>query len=258
MTVTAEAPYSVLLAGDFAAAAVKIIWDANPHPVAKEMQKAADAAWAQLTPNPHFNGRIARLEDWAVEDGSLILRLCPTEYKTLLYSNRHVHEIVRRWGEQQVSNALGISAIVLTRDNYIILMLRSHRVGEYPGFYDVFGGHIDAAEEGVPPDPFVSMAKELKEELLLQGHDYGLRCFGLIRARAVHKPELLFIADCSLDHETVISAAQKAPDGFEYSNLITIKAGSNSIAGFLRRSGKRTSPSAVGALELFAATQSQR
>ena len=40
-----------------------------------------------------------------------------------------------------MSNAIGVGAITLTSDNWIILMKRADWTGEYPGMVDRPGGH---------------------------------------------------------------------------------------------------------------------
>jgi hypothetical protein len=249
-------PYVLLLDGRFSPAEVAVSWDAEPCRAAAELQEAINRAWERLDPNPHFNGRIARLDGWQVRGRVLRLQLRPTDYKTLLYSNNHADEIVGRWGEKQLANALGISAVVISADEQVILMQRSQRVGEFPGAYDVFGGHIDVPASGDPPDLFASMAQELEEELALSVNACELSCFGLLQALLPRKPELLFIAKCRLESEALMLAAKGARDCYEYSRLLKIAARPTEIASFLRLDGERTSPSAFGALEMFAATLS--
>ncbi len=249
-----EASYITLLKGVFPAGAVDAAWGVAPFPPPVELQEAIDRAWDQLSPNPHYNGCIARLESWAADGEKLRLQLCPTDYKTLLYSNQHVAGIVARWGEKQLSHALGISAVVVGADGQLLLMQRSDRVGEYPGHYDVFGGHIEAPDEGEAPDLFYSMAKELQEELALPADAFDLSCFGLLQTLTTRKPELLFISRCQLESGALIRAAREARDKYEYSNLLKVPAHPQDIAGFLRQHRERTSPSAIGCLEMYAAT----
>lgn len=252
MTEAAAPPYTALVAALFGANAVVTDWIAQPYSGTSGWQQAIDAAWEALDPNPHFNGCIARLEQWSVREGLLHLTLRPTDYKTLLFSNGHADRIIGRWGEEALSRALGISAVVCSADQRIILMRRSARVGEYPGYYDVFGGHIDVGAGEAPADPFGSMAAELSEELALDGGSYQLTCIGLLQTRLTHKPELLFFARCDDTSEAIIRRAASAPDRFEYTRLRCVDNTADSLADFLRAEGDRTSPSAYGALEIYA------
>lgn len=254
MSATNSLPYIPLLTGHFAAHEVQVSWKSLAESRPPQLQREIDAAWQGLRPNPHFNGRIARLEGWEAEQGRLELQLRPTDYKTLLYSNGHVEEIVAQWGERALAKALGISAVVLSADGELILMQRSELVGEYPGCFDVFGGHIDAPARGGRPDPFASMEKELAEELALAAEDFVLRCIGLVLARKTRKPELIFRAHTRLTSDALLQAATAAQDRYEYTRLLTVPAEAGEIAAFLQLNTERVSPSACGALELFAAT----
>lgn len=254
MTEAAAPPYVTLTAGRFGAGAVVTEWIAQPYPGAPEWQRAIERAWETLDPNPHFNGRIARLERWRTRADSLHLTLRPTDYKTLLFSNGHAEEIIGRWGKEALSRALGISAVVCSADEQIILMQRSARVGEYPGYYDVFGGHIDVSAGEEPADPFRSMAAELSEELALEEGGYQLTCMGLLQTRLTHKPELLFVARCAEESTSIIRSAVSAKDRFEYTRLLCIGNAADSLADFLGAEGERTSPSAFGALEIYSRT----
>ncbi|HOC88959.1 MAG TPA: hypothetical protein PKI90_05385 [bacterium] len=248
-------PYHTLFTGRYTPSEVSVLWEESLMPLSGELQAAIDEAWERLDPNPHFNGRIARLEEWEIEADALRLRLRPTEYKHLLYSNGHTGEIIRRWGERYLSRALGISAVVVSSEGQIMLMQRSDRVGEYPGCYDLFGGHIDLPAPGESTDPFVSMAKELEEEIALSPGAAELTLFGLLLTREARKPELLFDARCSLESRLIMQAALSARDRYEYTRLMTISADSASISSFLARNRGMISPSAFGALELFAANR---
>jgi ADP-ribose pyrophosphatase YjhB (NUDIX family) len=247
-----EQPYLALFAANFTAAAFSVHWDPSTRLVARELQTAIESAWERLDPNPHFNGRIIRLDNWSLSSEELVLYLSPTDYQSLLYSNAHVEEIVDQWGEEALAQALGISAVVVSADDRVVLMRRSDKVGEYPGCFDVFGGHIDLPEPAEKPDPFVSMAKELDEELALAAGTYSLHCFGLLKARKTRKPELLFIAQCAEESEGLLQAAARARDRFEYTGLLSIVAEADAIREFLYRNGSQVSPSAFGALEMFA------
>ncbi|MBN2354960.1 NUDIX domain-containing protein [candidate division KSB1 bacterium] len=213
------------------------------------MNRAVNQHWA-LTSGYH-NGRLARLDKWLIDDNTVTLFLRPTEYKILLYSNRHISDIKRRWGERFLSKALGISAVVITQDEKILLMQRSANVGEYDGCYDVFGGHIECFLNRKSPDVFLAMEKELEEELAIPAPMVKIEGFGLIEACEHQKPELLFAAYAGLDHEAILSTAKAAPDRFEYNHIFVIENKFDDIHHFLRNNIHQTSPSAYGCLSVY-------
>ena len=195
----------------------------------------------------HSNGKLARLHEWRIKEGVLHLTLQPSDYRTLLYSNRHVGRIVDIWGVRYLSRALGISAVVRARDQRILLIKRSADVGEYPLCHDVIGGHIDVPENGAPPDPIAAMNRELDEELALKTDQVSLSLLGLIENMENRKPELVFTADVNHTLEEVILGAENAVDRGEYLWPIVVA----DLQNYLRESYDRLSPSALGSLVLF-------
>jgi len=194
----------------------------------------------------HYNGILVRLKAWRQKGDILHLSLQPSDYRTLLYSNSHLDEIKRRWGERYFSRALGISAVVRCGGGPLLFMLRSADVGEYPLHHDVFGGHIQASgKSGAPPDLYTYMLQELDEELALDGEKVNLTLLGLIENIEICKPELVFLADTVLSAEEVVRGSEKAIDRGEYVDLIAIKDLSAVDPGF------RLSPSARGSLALY-------
>jgi hypothetical protein len=93
-----------------------------------------------------FNGQLCRLDGWQCSGTDLEIVLGLTEYKELLYSNNHTAQVMTEYGSEALSNALGISAVLLSRDDKLMMIRRSSAVGECPGMLDVLGGHIDPTE----------------------------------------------------------------------------------------------------------------
>ncbi len=217
-------------------------------PLPPQMLEEIDQHWSITS--GHFNGSLARLEKWFYENGQLRLVMRPTEYKVLLYSNRHVDKIKKQWGEQYLSKALGISANVLTKDNKLLMMRRSAHVGEYADCYDVFGGHIDCPKAGEVPDCFLAMEKELYEELAIEASRIKLKGIGLIEATAHAKPELLFDAEIDISSDDIIEKAAYAIDRKEYDVIFSINNEKSDLANFLRQHRDRISPSAFGCLSV--------
>ena len=86
-----------------------------------------------------FNGNLCRLNTWHIENAALTFHLGKTTYKALLYSNKYHRDLVKQFGDAGLSKALGISLILATNDDRLILIKRSEHVGESPGKFDVIG-----------------------------------------------------------------------------------------------------------------------
>ncbi len=244
-------PCRILWSGNLQQAQVAVEWSPQPFLLPPELAAAIDMEWSSRALEGYFNGALARLQRWRGDEQQLILWLQPSDYKTLLYSNRHVAEIRARWGEELLSHALGISAVVACADGQLVLMKRSQSVGEFPGAFDVFGGHIDISHDGQRPDLFAAIAQELQEEARLFRTEYEFYCIGLLQTCAALKPELVFAVSCFSDSARLLSGSQTAKDRAEYDRLFTLSCEENAIALFLAEQGERISPSAFGCLQIY-------
>lgn len=233
---------------------VSITWDATPMHLPEEMQRQVSRFWMSLPKDYIYNGQLARLESWSLDSSSCRLDLRPSDYRTLVYSNAHVEQIQQTWGAHYLSRALGISAVLVSADKNLVFMRRSHTVGEFPGCYDVFGGHIDNPTNGQVPNVFVSMAQELEEETGMQQSDFDLRLIGLIESTPNQKPELVFIANAVLSRESILSRAYEAKDHLEFTEVHTLKNELKHIKPFLKAHQSEFSPSAFGSFCVYMRT----
>lgn len=165
---------------------------ALPGPLAQQI----DALWSReggAGSRGLFDGRLAGLGRWRYDGVALELDLVPVRYRELWY----VHVLAGKIEvppREVLPRALGISAVVL-QGEVVLLMLRSGRVGEWPGKLDVFGGHVDWPEGREPDDPAEATRKELEEELGKAGRRANLtRCLGLAEVVRTHKPEIVYLA----------------------------------------------------------------
>ena len=241
--------YSVLAKGPFANEDVRVIWQEKPFCFPPDFVDEVTTYWEQIKAPHIFNGELVRLDELTTGKNKLVLELSPGNYATLLYSNEYVESIVNKWGNSYLSNALGISAVVVSSDNKIILMKRSVNVGEFPNCLDVFGGHIDKPENGYTPDVYAAMQKELNEELALNELDYDLEILGVIRTQVNRKPELIFSAFANKEFNEIVRQAGEADDRFEWDAISGIPI--TQLFSFLKRERKNLSPSAFASLDVF-------
>lgn len=230
---------------------VEISWNAAELTIPQEMHAQVLAYWASLPKDFIFNGRLARLDRWSFTSSGCRLDLRPSDYRTLLYSNQHVHHICHSWGSDYLSRALGISAVVVSADNELVFMRRSANVGEFPECYDVFGGHIDVPAAGDKPNVFNAMAQELREEVGLESADYDLTLIGLLESTPNRKPELVFVANTRLPAADVVARTQRAQDHGEFTRVHTLANDVDLVNHFLRANRDVFSPSAYGSFCLF-------
>jgi len=230
---------------------VDIDWCEKPIKLPDVMQQNVDQYWRTLDKAHIFNGTLVRLDHWQCLQDHPKLFLRPSDYKTLLYSNRYTRAICDTWGPVHLSRILGISAVLISEDEKLIYMKRSPFVGEYPGHLDVFGGHIDVQKEKEPPDVYRAMAQELEEEVNLQPEEYSLTLLGLIEVNDNLKPELIFQARARLSCKEICERTLNSKDRKEFSQVLCIDNFYSAIEKVLLRDRKLFSPSAFGCLCLY-------
>lgn len=206
----------ILLKGMWNPNQVKISWNSSVHTPPNGLKKDIELFWDRIKNRHLYNGILARLSGFDISNHTLRLDLQPTEYKTLLYSNEHTGKLIAHYPDY-LSRALGISAIIETTDDRIVYIKRSRQVGEYPGVFDVPGGHIDVPDTQAP-DIFTSMRQEIVEELGITAPD-DLCLIGLVETRDTLKPELVFRTRTPLNTLDIQNQAQRAKDRFEYTHL---------------------------------------
>lgn len=233
---------------------VDLLWNPASLDIPQEMSKDVRRHWDALPKDHIFNGKLARLDQWAFTPDGCQLELRPTNYRTLLYSNQHVRHICDTWGKRYLSRALGISAVVVSSDDYLVFMQRSNNVGEFPGCYDVFGGHIDIPKNDGSPNIFTAMAQELQEEVAIQQSEYDLKLIGLINSIPNQKPELVFRAQVELPAKEILARTREAKDHIEFSRVHTLDNKTEHIEQLLMAHKNEFSPSAFGSFCVYSRT----
>lgn len=242
--------FTTLFVQTLTAQHVQTRWLPEPPALPSDLQQQIEAYWESLPKEFIYNGALARLAGWQLHDGWAEFTLQASDYRTLLFSNRHVGEIRRNWGEACLSRALGISALLKSGDGRLLFIERSTAVGEFPGALDVFGGHIDPPAEG-PPDVFAAMAKELQEEAGLRPNEYDLMLIGMIESAPNRKPELIFCAETDLTEQEIKIRANGAADRAEFSRIFSIADQEEPLRRWLGNEREKWSPSAYGGLCLY-------
>jgi hypothetical protein len=237
---------------------VQVKWRTEPLSLPSDMQEHIEQYWNSLSKEFIFNGTLARLDDWLLSGDQLEIRLRPSDYRTLLYSNQHIDKIRRRWGDLFLSRALGISAVLISSDHYLVFIKRSVEVGEFPGAHDIFGGHIDVPANEGAPNVFTAMSQELEEEAGLSPNDYQLTLIGLIEATINKKPELIFKAESSLTAQTIEAKVRHARDRREFVGIFAVPNEAEQLCGVLENEREKWSPSAFGGVCLHLAALHQK
>ncbi len=127
--------FKVLFSAKFSHAQVVINWNPEKRGLPLELTQKIDSFWQQeiveTGKNEYiFNGELCRLNDWRVQKDQLTLDLGFTDYNELLYSNQFTNDIAERFGKDSLSRALGVSIVLVSDDEQIILIKRSKQSGK--------------------------------------------------------------------------------------------------------------------------------
>ncbi len=246
----------LLCSGHFVKHQVSIEWSSDKRVLPSDVRSQIEAYWDVEIEHSSkrafiFNGALCRLDHWGCENSVFNLELSPTNYKELLYSNQFTALIEEEFGASYLCKALGVSVILDTQDDHVILIERGQDVGESPGLIDVIGGHVEPPEHVASgsPDPFIGIEDELLEEVGLNSDDYtGMACLGLIETRMTKKPEMVFTTTCDMTAREAIKAGMQKQPG-EIAKFLCIDK--KELENFLIKNMENFSPSAVGALWLY-------
>ncbi len=199
-----------------------------------------------------FDGALCSLLNWRLAGGRLCLRLGPTSYKELLYSN-----FCQTQGQESPDNfnarALGVSLVLTSVDDHIILIRRSQLVGEAPGQLDVVGGHIHPGEHvtGGRPSPYLAIIQEMEEEVGIRPALNDICCLGLLETTHTRKPEMVFLRRGPERSSDILETAAKTKS-CEITELLTLQNSKTTLFRFLESRVEEISPSCTGSLWLYA------
>jgi hypothetical protein len=207
---------------------------------------------------------------------SLVLHLGLTDYKAFksLDASASVAARLQADGERDLgdpaaylSQKLGVSAVVVTADDHVVLIRRSLRgVAVCPGMIDTPGGHPEPANvtgleeteggggrgEAILAEVFGSAAAEVSDEVNIPREALGPpQLLGLVRQlNCGGCPSAAFLIPCSLSAAAVRSCYEAgAREAAESTELLLI--GRAHLPAFVRDLGTRLAPAAEGSLALY-------
>lgn len=204
----------------FSPGEITIEWVPDSRPRLPEAEALIDAAWQQAAARPGvhlFDGPMCRLESFRAEPSRLTLLLSPTSYKPFLGTNLSHPELADRFGPSILANPVGVSSLLQTSDDILLLGRRNDSVAYYPSRIHPFAGSLEPRDD----DVFSAVRRELDEELSLADGDLKeLVCAGIAEDLRIRQPELIFLAKTLRSKAEIESTLDEA----EHSALLAVPA----------------------------------
>ena len=245
--------------GLFDRSRVRVRWSQSQRPTNPEIEKLIEHAWAEQSRQAAgdgrnlFNGRLCRLINCETQGDTLQITLGEVSYKEVVGTNytnaqlRYVH------GPEVLANPLGVSAAVVSSDGYVVLGRRSRKVFFHGGRVHPVAGTVDPpARPDQVPDPFDAMQTEIAQELGMSA-DATTRnvCLGMVRAKPIVQPEMVFEVRLDADVEAIRASAAKADDAHEHDGLVPVRNDPAGVVTYIEKHCDRLTPVAMATLLLL-------
>jgi len=204
----------------------------------KEIEEFIETNWSlKSAQNPKlYNASKFRLHDFTVDSNRVVIQVGLTSYKELLGTHYHpkVEELTQDQNWELMSNCMGVGAIALTSDNFVILQKRAAWTGEYPDKIDRPGGHPEPANvvpeftnQAVLTEIFKSPQEELRDEVNIRLEQQSSpRLLGVVRdLEHGGRVALDFLIDVDLSQPEVLAQYRSGnqTEADESSELIFIQ-----------------------------------
>lgn len=180
---------------------------------------------------------------------SVCLHLGLTDYRTFVGTNLSplwVKFLVPSEDDpikcQHTASPLGNGAIVETADKRVLVLQRSHNVGEFPGYFVFPGGHSEPEEIGISThqtkknstdhealidkisqEMFNGIIREVVEEIGVPAESLNDPIFiGISRRDLNVRPAAFFFVRCNLESQEIQQLYSGAQDGYESTRLYAV------------------------------------
>jgi 8-oxo-dGTP pyrophosphatase MutT (NUDIX family) len=258
----------IIIAGRFYDSDIKVIYRHKRLNQTNNALQFIESNWKEFVKNntKSFNGKLSRVDSCYIrkknkngKENLIELQLSDTDYKEFVGTRGY--EFIRRYGREQSANPLSVGAVLVTRDNRIILGERSAAgIDAGKSTISVPAGYIDPKKDVTSTsnknnknsiDIFNAIRREIYEEIGIEEKDIGdLICIGLIDNKEQNQISASFY--CKL---TILSKELMKKNGpkkeAEFSQIIMIENSVQSIDDFINASQDELSDIIVPTLEMY-------
>ena len=226
---------------------IHVSWTQSTRPNIPEVEQLIERAWQEASQRPGihlFDGPMCRLESLEAREGSMHLTLSRTSYKPFLGTNLTNANLADTYGQHALANGIGLSALLLSSDGYLLLGRRNNSVAYYPGHVHPFSGSLEPSDK---LDVFTDIRRELREELsLCDGDIESLVCTGIAMDKSIRQPEIIFAGRARLTVEQIESQLDRS----EHLGIWSARVASKAVSVAVRNETGVT-PVGIAALLLW-------
>lgn len=252
--------FEVLLQGSYSPSKVVTVYTAEPMKQTPRLRGLINRVWEELARKAErkgtllFPGELCRLINHREEDAILYLTLGGTDYRELMGTNLSYPVIREILGEEYMSNALGLCAVVCTEDEKLVIGQRSEILAEGAGYYHVYGGYLHPTRHtaGGRPDPFAAVFQGMEEEFGIPFQAVNeMTCLGLAMDSNTFKPGLIFRVDLHLSFKELLLNLTTASREREHTEIFGIRDGKQSLRSFLLANRRKLAPLGQASLWMY-------
>jgi len=235
---------------------VFVTWTNRRHETNDRIEQVVAAEWRRRTAEaeaggrPLWNGPLCRLIEYQTVGDRLGLTLGPTDYRSFVGTNLYNKRLRYFHGPHLLANPVGMSAVVISSDRYILLGRRSQKVAFHADRIHPVAGRLEPASDGAP-DPFTGLQEEILEELALGAERIAkVVCLGLVRDKSIFQPELIFDVSIDTAVEEIRRTHKSAAGRFENSELVVVRDQPASVVAFIETNIRSLTPVGTASLLL--------
>jgi hypothetical protein len=226
---------------------IQISWIRSTRPMVPRVEQLIDRAWNEASQRPGinlFDGPMCRLEQLQIRKHLMHLTLSRTSYRPFMGTNLTHAELADTYGPEVLANPIGLSALVVSSDRFLMMGRRNQSVAYYPDHVHPFSGALEPRDD---LDVFGDIRRELSEELALSDKDIEqITCGGMAMDLSIRQPEMIFIVKVNRARGQIESQLDREEHRGTWSAETSREAVKQALA-----SGEQFTPVGIAALLLW-------
>lgn len=236
----------IIAKGKFYPNNINIFYKSKRINQSKDAIQFIETKWTYIAANnpSSFNGALFRVDSYNIHNNNnnlIELQLSDTDYKEFIATR--TYEFVKRFGIQYTANPLSVGAVLVTKDNKIVLGKRAEDIVDVgKSKVSVVAGYLDPKQDMVNSvddnniniNIFSAVKREIYEEtgIIEEKHIVDLMCMGLIDNKENNQINMPFYCKLNIPaNEFEVKNASSSQE--EFSKIVIIDNSVQSIDDFI-------------------------